>query len=80
MCYVCDDYRWGGTEVQAECSEGELSDCFGVVVKDLDTISILQFVGIDDDGMDGPILGTYGNGMDGLTDPFMDLGDMAEFI
>ena len=26
--------------------------------------------------MDGPIFGTYGDGMGGLTDPFMDLGNM----
>ena len=30
--------------------------------------------------MDRPIFVTYGDGMDGLTDPFMDTGKMAEFI
>ena len=56
-----------------------------MVVKDLDTLFISQFVGTYGDGMDGPIFGTYCDGMDGLTDQLMDLGnmdpgDMAVFI
>ena len=56
-----------------------------MVVKDLDSLFISQFVGTYGDGMDGPIFGTYCDGMDGLTDQLMDLGnmdpgDMAVFI
>ena len=90
-CSVCDDSGpWGATDVQVECSDGALSDCFGVLVTDLNanTLSIPQFFGTDGDGtdMDEPFFGTDGDGMDGSTDPFegffddMDMSDMAAFM
>ena len=63
MCNVCDDYGLGVTDVQVQCSDGALSDCFGVVTTDLDSLSIPEFFGTGGDGL----------GMGGDMDP----SDMA---
>ena len=35
MCCICDDYEWGGIEVNFKCYEGALGDCFSLIVKEI---------------------------------------------